>query len=274
MKFPRLRTILLTPLVLFLLFYLYGVYVVQTADRSVEPRTTAESQVREVAIFGASGTAGDGILKAAMASDDISKIYVVTRRLTPRMEEGTVSGKVKVIKHLDYLDYSAFIERLSEINTVYWAIGITSIGTDEQTYRMIHTDFPLQFLTEWTAVNNSKDLAFHFISSSDISEDSDTMWIREKIHAEKVLFGFADNKNLKVFAYRPDYIGPTDEEAHLGQDLLYWFFAPVGAAVKAREIGQAMLEISARSNEFTNGDKFSTWKILKYSDAYAAQKDD
>ena len=36
---------------------------------------------------------------------------------------------------------------------------------------------------------------------------------------------------LRVIACRPDYIGPTDEEAHIGQTLLYWFFSPVGTAV-------------------------------------------
>ena len=61
-----------------------------------------------------------------------------------------------------------------------------------------------------------------------------------------------------MIAYRPDYIGPTDEEAHFGQSLLYWFFAPIGAAVKAEQIGEAMIEVTARSDEFVNGDKLGT----------------
>ena len=54
--------------------------------------------------------------------------------------------------------------------------------------------------------------------------------MRVKVQSEKVLFGLASNTKLRVIAYRPDYIGPTDEEAHIGQILLYWFFSPVGAA--------------------------------------------
>ena len=57
-------------------------------------------------------------------------------------------------------------------------------------------------------------------------------------------------------------------EAHLGQDLLYWFFAPVSAAVKARQIGQAMIEVSARDDEFDNGDRLGTRNIIRHSDAY------
>ena len=94
------------------------------------------------------------------------------------------------------------------------------------------------------------------------------MWAREKVRAERTLFEFAEGTNLRVIAYRPDYIGPTDEEAHLGQNLLYWFFAPVGAAVRAQQIGQAMFEVTARSSEFKNGDKLDTRSIIRLSDAY------
>ena len=94
------------------------------------------------------------------------------------------------------------------------------------------------------------------------------MWIREKIRAEKSLFGFAEGTNLRVIAYRPDYIGPTEEEAHLGQDLLYWFFRPVAAAVRATEIGKAMLELTQRGPDIANGSKVSTAEIIGYSRAY------
>ena len=94
------------------------------------------------------------------------------------------------------------------------------------------------------------------------------MWARVKVQAENILIGLADNTNLRVIAYRPDYIGPTDEEAHIGQTLMYWFFSPLGAAVKATQIGQAMMEVVARGDEFANGDKLSTWRIIRYSDAY------
>ena len=94
------------------------------------------------------------------------------------------------------------------------------------------------------------------------------MWAREKVRAERSLFAFAEGTNLRVIAYRPDYIGPTAEEAHLGQNLLYWFFAPVRSAVRATQIGQAMLEVTARGSEFENGDKIGTGKIIRFSDAY------
>ncbi len=272
MKLPGLKTILLTPLILFAVFYVVLVVVVLLDDRSVEPLTESPNYPITIAIFGASGTAGDGILKAALASPDIKKIHVMTRRVTARMEEGAASGKIQLTLHTNYLDYTAINEQIAEVDAVYWAIGISSIGMDEKTYGMIHVDFPVRFVEAWRSVSTKPDISFHYISSSDISADSSAMWAREKVRAEESLFKFAAGSNLRVIAYRPDYIGPTEEEAHLGQSVLYWIFAPVGAAVKATQIGQMMIEVTARGTEFENGKKFGTRSIIRYSDAYEARQ--
>ena len=272
MRFPRLRTILLTPLVLLCLVYAAGVITRMLHDEPAPAPVEEPAAHQTIAILGASGTAGDGILKAALADPDVRKIHVITRRATPRIDAGVAAGKVQMTLHMDYLNYSAVHEQIAEASTVYWAIGTSAFGVDEKTYGMIHVDFPLRFVTEWTSVSDAPDLSFHYISSSDIAEDSSMMWAREKVRAEKTLFGFAAASSLRVIAYRPDYIGPTREQAHLGQRLLYWFFAPVGAAVEARQIGQAMLEVTARGAEFENGDKLGTWSIIRYSDAYELRR--
>ena len=267
-KLPRLKTVLLTPLVLFAVIYVVLVVVVLLDDRTVEPLSEIPDHPITIAIFGASGTAGDGILKAALASPDIEKIHVITRRSTARMEAGMTSGKLKLTLHRDYLDYAAITEQIAAVDAVYWAIGTSTFGVDEKTYGMIHVDFPMQFVAAWSSVSEKPNISFHYISSSDISADSSAMWAREKVRAENSLFEFAEGSNLRVIAYRPDYIGPTKEEAHLGQNLLYWFFAPVRSAVWATQIGHAMIEVTIRGSEFRNGDKLGTGKIIRYSDAY------
>ena len=269
MKLPRLRTILLAPVVLFAILYVAIAIRVATYDNEAPPPQGQLQTPRTIAIFGASGTAGDGILKAALADPGVDTIHVITRRETPRIRQGVEAGNVQMTLHMDYLDYSAIHDSIADVDAVFWAIGLSSIGVDEETYGRIHVDFPARFVEEWLAVNEKPDISFHYISSSDISEDSSAMWAREKIRAEKTLFGLADGTVLRVIAYRPDYIGPTAEEAHLGQDILYGFFAPVGAAVRARQIGEAMLEVAARGAEFDNGSKLGTFRIRRYSDAWA-----
>jgi hypothetical protein len=268
MKMPRLRSILLTPLILFIIAYIAIAAFVASGDNTAAAPVAPLASLETIAIFGASGTAGDGILKAALANPDVGKIRVITRRATPRIEEGIASGKVQMTIHMNYLNYAAINEQMADVDAVFWAIGVSSIGVDEETYRRIHIDFPRRFVEEWTNTSARPGISFHYISSSDISEESTAMWARVKVQAEKALIDFAVNTNLRVIAYRPDYIGPTTEEAHLGQTFLYWFFSPIGAAVKATQIGQAMMEVVARGDEFSNGDKLSTRRIVRYSDAY------
>jgi len=268
MKMPRLKTILLAPVILIIFAYIAIAIYVANYDNTAAERVAAPASLETVAIFGASGTAGDGILKALLANPDVSKIHVITRRTTARIEAGVAAGKVEMTIHMDYLDYAAIHEQIAGVDAVFWAIGLSSIGVEEDFYRKIHIDFPRHFVEEWIDAGAKPEASFHYISSSDISEDSSAMWARVKVEAEKTLFDLASNTNLRVIAYRPDYIGPTDEEAHIGQTLLYWFFSPLGAAVKATQIGQAMMEVVIRADEFVNGDKLSTWRIIRYSDAY------
>jgi hypothetical protein len=268
MKMPRKRILLLIPLALFALVYISAAVMLALRDDQIAALENPATGKKTIAIFGTSGTAGDGILKAALASPDIQKIHVITRRTTPRIDQGVAAGKVQMTQHLDYLDYSAIEDQIAAEDAVYWAIGITSLGVDEKTYGEIHVDYPASFVAKWLGVSDKPAISFHYISSSDISDDSTAMWAREKVRAERTLFKLAEGTKLRVIAYRPDYIGPTDEEAHLGQRLLYWFFAPIGAAVKAEQIGKAMIEVTARSGEFENGDKLGTHNIIRYGDAH------
>ena len=273
MKMPRIRTLLLIPVVAFALFYIAAAIYVFVSDEEIAVLATAPAEYETVAIFGASGTAGDGILKAALADPAIERIHVITRRATPRIEEGVESGKVVMTIHMDYLDYAAVHEQIAEADAIYWAIGTSTFNVDDETYGLIHVDFPVQFVREWTSVSEKDDISFHYISSSDISEDAGAHWAREKWRAEQELFGFADGTRMRVIAYRPDYIGPTLEEAHLGQNILFWFFRPVGASVRALEIGQTMLEVTARGSEFENGDRVGTFRIQRMSDAYVRRQE-
>ena len=107
MKMPRKRTVLLIPLVLAALAYIGAAVMFALRDERIAVLDKPAIRQDSIAIFGASGTAGDGILKAALASPDIQKIHVITRRTTPRIEQGVASGKVQMTLHEDYLDYSA-----------------------------------------------------------------------------------------------------------------------------------------------------------------------
>ena len=74
-------------------FDIWGFLTLGTREPAVDQlRDKNANQV--VMVFGATGSAGDGLLKAAIEDPDIEKIYVVTRRSSPRIEAGVASGKV------------------------------------------------------------------------------------------------------------------------------------------------------------------------------------
>jgi len=269
MKLPRLRSLLLIPVVIFVLLYIAVAVTLALQENPAPARAPSAAVPGTVVIFGASGTAGDGILKAAMATPGIRTIHVITRRSTPRIDAGVASGRVQMTLHQDYLDYSAVHGQIADADAVFWAIGTTALGVDDETYGRIHVDFPVRFVNEWMRVSTRPAASLHYISSSDISEDSRMMWAREKLRAERTLTAMTQGSRIRVIAYRPDYIRPTAERGHLGQYLLYWFFAPVGAAVEATQIGRAMIEAAARSDEFGHGAILGTRKIIRYSDAHA-----
>ena len=267
----KLKKILVWLLGLAVIGYVAIAIRVATYDNVAPAYEGARANLSTIAIFGASGTAGDGILKAALANPEIDRIHVITRRETPRIAEGVASGKVEMTVHMNYLDYEAIHAQIADAEAVFWAIGLSSLGVEEDLYRRIHVDFPRRFVEEWISVSTKPAISFHYISSSDISEDSRAMWARVKVEAENALFGLATGSKLRVIAYRPDYIGPTQEEAHIGQRILYGFFKPLGAALRATQIGQAMMEVTSRADEFSNGDKLGTFKIVRYSDAYESR---
>ena len=95
------------------------------------------------------------------------------------------------------------------------------------------------------------------------------MWAREKARAESELAAMSDGTNLRVVSYRPALILPTEAEAHLGHRILHSIFSPIGSSVAAESIGAAMLEVSARESDFSNGTILENKDIIFLGDAYA-----
>lgn len=223
---------------------------------------------RTVAIFGATGTIGDGILKAAMNDPNLEKIQIITRRPSPRIEEAVESGKAEMTIHKDYGDYAAVREKFKNVDAVFWAIGLSAVGLDQETYREIHHDYPMRFVATWLDVCECQDASFHYVSGSGANADSRMMWAQEKAYAEAELARLAEGTGIRVISYRPAFILPTEAEAHIGHRLMHTIFSPIGGSVAAESIGAAMLEVSGRGSDFSNGTVLENKDIAKLGSAY------
>ena len=61
--------------------HLSACLAVETIQPDPQPQLNPEP-LKEVIIFGASGTVGDGMFKALLLDKNVQKIHVITRRLT------------------------------------------------------------------------------------------------------------------------------------------------------------------------------------------------
>lgn len=224
-----------------------------------------------VAVFGATGTIGDGLLKAAMNDPHVRKIHVITRRPSPRIEEGVAAGKVVMTMHEDYLDYSAIRGIMTELDAVFWALGLSGIGLDRETYRRIHVTFPLLFAEEWQMARPDAEVSLHYVSGAGAAHGSRMMWASEKALAEQLLAAAADGTNLRVISYRPAFIRPTEAELNIGHKVLHAVFAPIGKSVRAESIGEAMLQISSYGTQIYNGYILENRDIVAFGEAYREQ---
>ena len=106
-------------------------------------------------------------------------------------------------------------------------------------------------------------MSFHNVTGIGTDPNGDDHWAREKGRAELELAAMARGTPLRTFGYRSAYIRPTSEQSnfltYLGEILL----KPGKLVITSIGLGQAMLEISERTQELENGT------LLDYADSIA-----
>lgn len=223
---------------------------------------------RVVLVSGATGSVGDGLLQAAIEDPSVVKVHVITRRSSPRIDAGVAAGKVEMHLLDDFTDYSSLAAELGEVNTVLWALGTSSLKVDPDTYTWIHVDFPVAFVKAWLAARTAPPMAFHYVTGMGTGEDESARWAQDKGRAERLVAEMAEGTGLRSFGHRSAWVRPTAERANW---LVYLFEAllrPGNMVIGAEELGGAMLEISARTEELPNGTILDNADALAYAELY------
>lgn len=249
---------------------IWGALTLGTVTPAANP-VRDENANNVVMVFGATGSVGDGLLKAAVTDAEVDKVYVVTRRSSPRIDAGVASGKVTMLLHADFSDYSDLAGVLGEVNTVLWGLGTTSVGMDDTTYTRIHVDFPVAFVNAWLAARRQGPMAFHYVTGMGTDIDGAQHWAREKGRAEYEVAELAEGSGLRTFGYRSAFIRPTSEEANVMHYALEALLRPGTLVIPATDLGAAMLEISARTTELPNGTLIDNADSIAFAQAYRAR---
>ena len=227
---------------------------------------------RVVMVFGATGSVGDGLLKAAIEDPDVDKVYVVTRRTSQRIDNGVASGKVDMKLLQDFTDYSSLADVLPEVNTVLWGLGTSSFNVDDATFTWIHVDFPVAFVKAWLSARTEAPMSFHYVTGMGTDANGSAHWAQEKGRAEREVAELAMSTGLRTFGYRSAFIRPTSEQANTFHYFLESALKPGKLVISAKELGGCMLEIGARTSELANGTLIDNADSIAYAKLYAGHR--
>ena len=188
-----------------------------------------------VLLFGATGTAGSGILQACLQTPDVAEVRVLARR-----QLGAAHGKLKVFLHDDYLDYAKVRHAFVGVDACLYALGISVRQVSgEPEYRRITHDFAMAAAAELKS--GSPDAVLHFVSGQGTSLDSRFMWARVKAETERDLAGV-----IATVCWRPAFI---DGGSAVNGPRLYRVLRPLfrflrfarALYVTSEDVGRAML---------------------------------
>ncbi|MFF2732251.1 NAD-dependent epimerase/dehydratase family protein [Streptomyces sp. NPDC058008] len=152
-----------------------------------------------VAIFGASGMVGHGVLDACLRDPRIHDILVIGRAPLGLRHPG-----IREVIHADFTDFTAVQGEFRGLDACFFCLGVSSGGRSEQEYIRITHDYTLAAARAASADNPS--LTFTYVSGegTDATETSRTMWARGKGRTENELLAMP----MHAYMFRPGYIRP------------------------------------------------------------------
>ncbi|QFZ72487.1 NAD(P)H-binding protein [Streptomyces fagopyri] len=152
-----------------------------------------------VALFGASGMVGQGVLRACLQDGEVEEVVLVAR--TPLKAR---HPKIREVLHTDFTDFGAIQGELEGLDACFFCLGVSSAGRDEEEYTRITYDFTLA-AARAVSVNNPA-LTFAYVSGegTDSTESGRSMWARVKGRTENALLAMP----FHAYLFRPGYIQP------------------------------------------------------------------
>ncbi len=82
----------------------------------------------------------------------------------------------------------------------------------------------------------------------------------------------AEGSDLRTFSYRSAFIRPTSEQSNIFHYLLEFLLRPGSLVISGKELGEAMLEISARTDELANGTLIDNADSIAFAKAYSERE--
>lgn len=204
------------------------------------PPSSDGSKLR-IAVFGPTGVAGAGALRACLGDPRVGEVVAVVRRSL-----GMSDPKLREVLATNFRDLTPIAEQLRGLGACLYCLGVSQNQVPEEArYREITYDYALAAAR--TLLAESPGCVLHFLSGSgtDPTGRSRWMWARVKGETESALQGLG---LAGVVCWRPGYIHPAvaPEGRQFAERLarvLYPLLRPFpGLSIAQHEFGQAMLQ--------------------------------
>jgi uncharacterized protein YbjT (DUF2867 family) len=189
----------------------------------------------KVLVFGATGSAGGSVLRAALDARDVDEVRAISRRPLK-----IAHPKLKVVVHDDFLNFTKSASAFDGIDACFFCLGVSSTQVrEENAYRRITRDFAVAAAE--LLKQRSPNATFVFISGASTSASSRWMWARVKAQAENDLTSI-----IGATSFRPGaiYGEPTDSGTWYAPFRpLFRIFAPFRSLyITGEDLGRAMLQ--------------------------------
>jgi NAD(P)H-binding len=206
----------------------------------------------KIIITGATGMVGSEVLRQALADDAITQIFAVVRR--PLLVQ---HNKLSVIIHKNFLDYTPLENILKQANACIWCLGVSQMQVSKQDYTVITHDYTIAAAKAIQTVNPNCLFLFTSGEGADTTEQSKTIFAREKGRTENDLIK-TGMKNLYII--RPGAIKPINGYSNVPfmyriNYAIIWLLYPVvkifspALIIKSTEIAKAVLHIIKNGGE-------------------------
>lgn len=150
-----------------------------------------------VIITGATGYVGEGVLLAMLDDERIGKVLSISRRPC-----GHSHAKLEELVIPDFMDLKEGDPRLEGYDVVFFAAGITSVGTPHDVYDKISHDIPVHVAG---ILPHKEKTTFIYVSGAGTTDKGPQHWqkVKSSTEHEVAAMGFRH-----AFGWRPMMMAP------------------------------------------------------------------
>ena len=209
------------------------------------------SSAINVAIFGASGMVGGGVLLECLDGDGVASVLAVTR--SPL---GTTHPKLRETRHPDFFNYDALRGEFARVDACFFCLGVSSLGMSEAEYTRLTYDLTLAAARTMAEANPR--MVFCYVSGRGTDTHGRQMWARVKGRTEDAILALPFGG---AYMFRPGFI--YAERGVRPRARVYRALYPVAAPIfpvlrrlfpdaitTTSRIGRAMIRVAS-----TGGDR-------------------